>query len=446
MVYNLTSEQQKAMDEVKKGKSIFITGPGGCGKTYLINAIKDWAQNNSIRCATTALTGCASVLIDGITLHSWGGLGQGKLSSKKLINILTHDIAMGKQLANWRNTAILVIDEISMMSAELFNKVMSISTSNEIRPIDSSPPLQFIFSGDFAQLPPIDKLTIPRFCFESSKWKNLITKKNTFYFKTIIRQKDKNFADILSRVRLGKLTQEDKKILSERIVPSDKDVPLLKGIKPTLLYPHKEKVNSINRKELKKLDSPTKILFATYFSYNPVTKITSQLPISSIYKSQINKMDSLNKGQHKIKLCIGAQVMLTVNLDFERNLINGSRGVVVDFDDTTGDPIVDFGPESTPEPIIIDKFSWNMETKYSSTTIIRKQYPLILAWSLTCHKAQGATLTYVVTDLSKVFTPGQSYVTLSRVQTIDGLFLTGIKFSKIRCHPKVRRFYKSLEE
>ena len=447
----LNDEQQCIMDLVEKGENVFITGPGGCGKTYLLNHARDWCIDRGVKCGMTALTGCAALLIDGVTIHGWGGLGIGTDSAVNLIKNLNKHRHLYKALMNWKVTNVLIIDEISMMSATLYNKIAAIMSDPSIRD-GERPPLQLIICGDFAQLPPIDKISTARFCFESTKWKSMFSvgRGNILQLNTCIRQQDKDFADLLSRMRLGNMTESDKAVLMSRVVKEEDCIGMVdaNGIRPTILYPHKAKVNTINRREMRAIGKPTVTMKANYYSRVDNGKgdggsSSSSLPVTAIKRSQVSStciktLDKSGRGNDKVKLCVGAQVMLTVNMSLERGLVNGSRGVVTDIIDKV--PQVDFGAGAMPVPLN----RWEMST--GGYFIIREQYPLILAWALTCHKAQGATLTHVITDLSKVFEYGQAYVTLSRVKSLEGLSITGIDFKKIRCHPKVKRFYRSINK
>jgi ATP-dependent DNA helicase PIF1 len=139
-------------------------------------------------------------------------------------------------------------------------------------------------------------------------------------------------------------------------------------------------------------------------------------------------------------LTIGAQVMLIKNLYIEKGLVNGSRGVVTDFT-AEGLPVVMFDNGESLE------LNWEVFSSESGKhTLTRKQVPLILAWALTIHKCQGATITNVITDLTGVFEEAQIYVTLSRACSLEGLFIRGINYSKIQCNPKVKAYYEALAQ
>jgi ATP-dependent DNA helicase PIF1 len=155
--------------------------------------------------------------------------------------------------------------------------------------------------------------------------------------------------------------------------------------------------------------------------------------------AHVEQLNKCTNAPETLVLAIGAQVMLTKNKSLDEGLVNGSRGVVIDINEV-GSPIVMFDNGQqvtiTPEVFVIES---------GESVISRRQIPLILAWALTIHKCQGATLTSVITDLSEVFGNAQAYVTLSRVRSLEGLFIVSINYSKIRCNPKVKKYYKDLE-
>ena len=435
---DLTEEQERAFKLFKGGRSLFITGPAGCGKSYLIKYIKEYCQDKDISIAVTAMTGAAGALISGQTLHGWGGLGLAKHDSSLIArNIMSKNFQARKR---WRDTRILVIDEISMMGADLFNKVNKIA--QYVR--GSSyffGGLQMIFCGDFAQLEPIGT---KRLCFESLAWHDHIDD-NTVYIKRIIRQADPTFQEMLCEIRLGILSERTVKLLKSRLIKksdlTDANIVIedetgkKETVLQTILYPHKADVEKINQEELAKLianGAESKI----YNSSDCIVEKESNMA-KGLSKNEKENFNKVCNSSPKIELCVGAQVMLISNIDIENGLVNGSRGVVtkLGFLPTV---VFDNGHEVELERV-------NFEVDMGKQCIKRLQIPLILGWALTIHKCQGATLTSVVTDLSKVFCNAQSYVTLSRVRSLDGLFLLGINLKTIKCNPKVKEYYKKLE-
>ena len=438
----LNAEQNMAYERFLQGASIFITGPAGCGKSFLINQIRRYCQEHDVPHGVTALTGAAAHLIGGQTLHAWGGLGMATEPASTLISKITRRTAVCKR---WRECRVLIIDEVSMMSAELFNKLHLIATG--LRSARAGPAgsgalfggLQIVLCGDFAQLEPIGA---EKFCFESKLWASI----ETFYLPKIIRQADPEFQSILMQIRLGQVTPQIKQALNARLIcdEAEADITLEDEngnpagvIKGTMLYPLRRDVDRINTDELDKLVSngaATKEFIAVDNARHRHT--------GAVVSMTRNYVEVLNKRLttlESLTLAVGAQVMLLKNMDVDSGLVNGSRGVVTGFDGT-GHPTIAF---DNGEQLHINPASFEVEV--DGLILVRKQIPLMLAWAMTIHKCQGATISHVITDLSDIFGNAQAYVTLSRVRSLEGLHIIGINYRKITCHPKVREYYRKLE-
>lgn len=417
-----------------------ITGPAGCGKSFLLEKIRKYCNESMINIALTALTGAAASLIGGTTLHGWAGIGLGKGSAQEI-----HTGMVKKKhpsLQKWMDVRVLVIDEISMMDASLFNKLHilgQIIRGNK----GLFGGVQVILCGDFAQLKPIVDGGSFLFAFESSVWKEYLGN-SVHYLDRVIRQADPDFQALLGRTRLGVCTEEDKKLLNSRLITdlanADLDVVMPDGSKKiicsTLLYPRKKDVCQINDMKLEELLS-TGISAKTYSSLDTVVTRRSRTQVQLTDYHQ-KAMDTCISAPAKLVLCVGAQVMLIKNLDIERGLVNGSRGIVTRIDGG-GLPVVLF---DNGEELPMDICSFESES--GENIYVRKQVPLILAWALTIHKCQGASLSSVITDLSDVFDEAQVYVTLSRARSLDGLFIIGLDYSRIKCNPRVRKYYENL--
>jgi len=427
----MLSEQTNAFEIFKNRKSMCITGPGGCGKSYLIRHIVNYCAMNKLIIGVTATTGTAAALIEGQTIHRWGGIGTGD----KDVNSIVDNINKYRPDARtrWREVHVLVIDEISMMSAELFNKLNLVAQKMRNTNLFFGG-IQMIFCGDFAQLEPVKADML---CFESAEWQRFIAN-NTIYLEKIIRQSDPVFLELLQEIRLGKVTQKTRDILNSRIITDPDQITMefegiTEKIKPTILYPHKVDVDRINLSklaELKETGVASQRFLSSDTSYNKKTKQTYVLS-----KLESETLDKQCNALSTLEICVGAQVMLIANLNQEEGLVNGSRGVVLSVS-----PVIvlfDNGCELTLE-------KKDFEINDGQTILTRKQYPLILAWAITIHKCQGATLSNVITDLSKVFCNAQVYVTLSRVKSLEGLYLQGINYGGIKCNPKVRKYYTDL--
>ena len=336
----LNKDQQEAFRLMAQGKNIFITGPGGCGKTALLKIfIKYYKHKKKI--GVTSTTGTSSLLINGTTLHSYTGIGLGNASFEGLITRIMSSKSWPLAFNNykrWLNTDILIIDEVSMLSAELFDKLEKIART--IR--ENNQPfggIQLILSGDFCQLPCIDT---NKFCFEAESWSKSI--QHTKYLNEIIRQNDKNFQKCLNEVRLGEMSETTIQTLKSRI---NKKLSNQFGISPTILYPFNRSVDYLNNQELDKLSKQTGILFEYNLEFTTYNKNTQK---------QAEKHKKFCPAVEKLMLTEGCQVMLIYNLDIENKLVNGSRGIVTKFIEDL--PVVKFlnGHEK-----IIDFHIWELE-------------------------------------------------------------------------------------
>lgn len=431
---HLTPDQEHAFNQFLMGKSMCITGPAGCGKSFLITHIVKYCEmSENMECAVTATTGVAASLIHGQTIHRWAGIGTGDKDAKHLVeNILKFN---GEARMRWSDTRILIIDEVSMMSIELFNKLNYVAQQLR-RSLAFFGGIQVIFCGDFAQLGPINSSGM---CFEASDWIDHVAPQ-TVYLKTILRQCDPVFLQILEEVRLGRVTEKTRSILNARkIKESEEELATrfegtTEKVYPTILYPHKVDVEKINGKRLDEL-------IRNGASRKQFVSIDQSKCMGQMATASNKELDILNKqcmAVDKLTLCVGAQVMLIYNLNVEEGLVNGSLGVILTLEPDIK-VIFDNGCETVIE-------RQNFEIDLSHNKIIRQQIPLILAWAMTIHKCQGATLSNVITDLSRVFCEAQVYVTLSRVRSLEGLHLQGINYGGIRCNTNVRAYYAALAD
>ena len=426
-----SSSQKKAFMCYKKGLNCFITGPAGCGKTFLLKQIVKDARENGKCVEICAMTGCASILLNckAKTLHSWAGLGSIKTNTDEEVLFNYHCKSYLKR--NWRNTSILVVDEVSMMSKRLFNLLDKIGRSI----LDFNKPfggIQIILSGDFYQLPPIGDVGIPdsyKFCFESKKWKKYIQK--TVLLSTIFRQKEKNFMKLLNQIRQGVLSKKRFKLI-QKYIGREYDLPF--GLIPPTLLPKKNSVRHINNRELNKIKSSLKSYPYLINTGKKLDNIKNLKDLSKRDKQLHNSLLNNVLFEQTLHLKIGAQVMCIVNLDLPNGICNGSTGIVKEF--SNGFPVVHFN-----NGIIrtVNHHKW-VHHKYPTFSLV--QIPLILAWAVTIHKSQGATLDYVEIDIgSGIFEYGQTYVALSRVKSLDGLYIKSFDPCSIMANPKVKKYY-----
>lgn len=387
------------------------------------------------------MTGCAALLLNvhAKTLHSWAGIQLGKGSVDDLVARIRRS---RRALRNWRRTDLLVIDEISMLTAELFEKLDLIGQAlrRNTRPFGG---IQLLLSGDFYQLPPVVKADekcvegSSPFAFASSHWKTAVHR--TLELTEIVRQKDPVFQKILLEARAGALSAESVTMLKSRMGLDWKSL----RIKPTLLFPRRAEVDTINRKNLEVLTGARKTytVGVQYLIGDDDALVPTRKPPVGFkiddedFVRAVIRTDRDANYEEVLELCEGAQVMLIRNLA-EVGLVNGSRGIVVGFD-VHGKPIVEF---MNGFRMPIGEAVWEVE---EYPRVQRTQVPLRLAWACTIHKAQGATLDCVLIDIGRgIFEHGQAYVALSRVRSLEGLYIHEFDPVAFRTHKEVVRFYE----
>lgn len=446
MEMNLSPEQELALQKYKEGKNIFLTGPGGSGKTELIRRMVKISQEQNKRLQVCALTGCAAILLQckAKTIHSFAGIG---LANGTVDEVIRKVITNKYKTKNWTGLDILIIDEVSMMSSKLFDILDYIG--RRTRKILDKPfgGIQVVLSGDFYQLPPVGtygEADTSSFCFESKNWTK--TFDEIILLKTIFRQRDPDYTTILNEVRVGKLYKSSYEKLQQHI---NKPFPISIGtqttFKPTILLPRRKDAELINAQELDKLTGESKIYRISQTTVVPQGALalsgTKIVTFSAEQKeAEYTFLASNIMADKEIVLKIGTQVMCIANIDMESSdqVVNGSQGVVVGF---IGElPLVQFnnGPRRT-----VGYHVWASE---SIPTIGVKQMPLIYAWAITIHKAQGVSLDMAQIDAgSNIFECGQTYVALSRVKSLEGLYLTDLNPQRIKVNKKVQEYYTLLK-
>ena len=422
----MDDDQKRAVELATTGISFFLTGAGGTGKSYVIRSILDALHSNGRDCGLTAMTGCAALLLGkgAKTLHSWAGIGLGK---EPIAALLIKIRKSSKAKKNWLAADTLIIDEVSMLTPDLLDKLDEIG--RKIRKCADKPfgGLQVILVGDLFQLPPINKDGDQKFVFESNTWKECI--KEIVNLRTIHRQSDTVFLKILDEARRGELSEESIEILEKRKTNEWKRLE----IKPTLLFTRKDAVEEINMGQLKKCPGED-VVYKVKTIYTPAAFAVK--PTEQEAQREVERMDKVCPYVPELRLRVGAQVMLLTNKHAEHGLVNGSRGIV--------EKICE-GPEPFPmvkfrngEVLIIQPSSWASD---EIDGFNREQIPLSLAYAVTIHKAQGATLDCALIDIGdNTFEYGQAYVALSRVRSLECLYIWDLKPSAFMVHPKVKAF------
>lgn len=438
MTTQLNEGQQKALTTILEGKNVFLTGPGGTGKSFLIHRIGEEFHLRKKKVAITALTGCAALLLgkEAKTVHSWSGAGLGREQASKIASDIRKLPWKNKVLRRWLLTNALIIDEVSMMTPEfleLLNEVGQLVRRDSRKPFGG---IQLILVGDFFQLPPVTKDDQEtKFVFESPLWNQLGLA--VCSLTEIVRQTDPVFQTLLNEARVGALTKAGHQILQSRQTDSWQTLQ----IKPTLLFSRRAEVEMINERNLQALQGrPMLYEVKTVFDTTVAKGLTEQSP--DVVRA-IHKLDRDAPYKSTLDLKVGAQVMLIYNLDQEAGLVNGSRGVVTGFttDTVPSLPLVQFKGHSAPIPI--SHQTWESE---EVDGLKRSQIPLILAYAITIHKCQGATLDSALIDIGQsTFEMGQAYVALSRVKSLDSLYVFDYDPLAIKAHPKVIAFYESVK-
>ena len=439
----LSLEQQISFDKYIQGHNIFITGPGGSGKSALIRKINDHAQSQNKKIQVCALTGCAAVLLNckAKTLHSWSGIGLGTGTIENNIRKIQNS-TFKKNI--WKDTSILIVDEVSMLSLKLFNMLNQIGkvTKKSQRPFGG---IQLIFSGDFYQLPPVgnkDEPETSQFCFESDDWNSVFHRDCQIQLIKIFRQTDEIYSNILNQIREGKIKRKSNDTLLQYV---GREKPATLVVQPTKLYPTRNQVDNINNNEIRLLESDAKLFDIKYLYEIEMTKEERKLRDQSTPDQIKKELDYIAGNlicEKALHLKIGCQVMCVINIKSISNeelLCNGSQGIIIKFCEVTSLPIVKF---NNGQIRTMPRHIWESE---NIPGIGVSQVPLILAWALTIHKSQGATMDVAEIDVgNNIFECGQTYVALSRVKSLDGLYLTSFDASKIKINKKVKVFYEEL--
>ncbi|MGP4735037.1 MULTISPECIES: AAA family ATPase [unclassified Psychrobacter] len=457
--------QSSALDILKTGQNVFLTGSAGSGKTYTLNQYIDYLRARRVPVAVTASTGIAATHMNGTTIHSWSGIGIKDELTDRDLSTLSRKQFLADRL---KDTAVLVIDEISMLHAKQLNLVSQVL--KHIRKNDKAfGGIQVVVAGDFFQLPPIGskgETNREKFAFMSEAW--LDAKFHICYLSEQHRQVSDaangglDLDDILNQIRRQEVTFE---AIAALEATYDQSV----DIKRTRLYTHNLNVNKINDKELASLDGEMMRFEAT---------ATGDSKLVETLKKTVRTQDELI-------LKVGAKVMFIKN-NAELGVSNGTMGELIGFaavkiddkdssdalieDDSSDDANEDAAGEKTTKgkksaakkdkekpkskkpttqkmpvvrlnsgrEVIAEPEEWIIEDETGDVLASYLQVPLCLAWAITIHKSQGMTLDAAEIDLSRTFELGQGYVALSRLKSLSGLQLLGMNDMSLQLDPLAR--------
>ncbi|GAA5907901.1 hypothetical protein JCM6882_001521 [Rhodosporidiobolus microsporus] len=518
-----SDEQKKVLEQVKEGGNVFFTGSAGVGKSFLLQEITRLLEHLKRPFQVTATTGIAALQVSGITLHSWAGVGL----AKEPVSVLYDRISSNKQKKKlWTDTSALIIDEISMSPADLFSKLNVLGKMLRANPKPFGG-IQMIVSGDFFQLPPVpDKKSeekcqccghqnlqkidihdaqlqyeerakgVPqaeiwrctdtvkrdgelvrgcgfqwrarRFAFETEAWAECDFK--VMELTKVFRQDAPDFIATLEKFRRGICDDSCVAFLARCGTELGKGGAI--QIQPTNLYPLRQNVDSENAREFAKLKEQAYTFQALDDSRGGFARMQMKERLANVPPTQT------------LQLKKGAQVLLLANLDVKGGLVNGSRGVIVDWvdrndipldaeederavagptqkggprggafggeewrmkaaeewADNQGEPVYPVVYFATGKQLIIKPHSWCIDID-KNNTVARTQLPLQLAWALTIHKSQGQSLDAVGVRLTSTFEKGQAYVALSRCRKPEGMKIEGFRPGVVMAHPTVKIFY-----
>lgn len=417
----MDKSQQNAMELFQKGFNLFITGGAGTGKSYLIKSIYDRFSGEK-QIGLTSLTGVSALLIGGTTIHSYFGLGLYNESTP--IEVYVKKIRDNPKLfSRVLETQVLIIDEVSMMEYSMLFTMDLIA--KEIRrnnlPMGG---IQLLLVGDFFQLPPVNCSidTTRRYVFQHPIWNEIIDE--SIVLETVHRQNERQLIDILNCIRVGNVDRRVRKYLNQLKIDEENptvnidDFPHLKSLK--------KDNNEINLNKLNELKTP------------------ETLYVGRVYDKKNFKIERTNPNyywpksinfEEELRLKIGAIVMVCYNVNISSGIVNGSIGKITGFDG--GYPVVELenGRVYRADPI-----------KTTFDNIVIEQVPLKLAWSLTIHKSQGASIDKVCIDIGEsIFEYGQAYVALSRCTNTKNLKILKLEYENIKADPIVIDFYRGLK-
>lgn len=395
--------QKEALQILKTGRNVFLTGAAGSGKTHVLREYIEYLKNLDAEVGITAATGIAATHMGGVTIHSWSGLGVRDFLSRGDILEIAEKSRVKK---NAGRASVLIVDEVSMLHHFRLNLLDEIlkAVKNSEEPFGG---IQIVFCGDFFQLPPVKepgRETL--FAFHAESWKALNLK--ICYLSEQHRQNDLEYLEVLNSIRDGAVSEKVMKLLESRFCKSD-SLEL-----PTRLYSHNKNVDTENESELLKLSGKES-------RYEMISRGRKPL-VESLKKSCL--------APEVLRLKEGAKVMFVRN-NFEEGYVNGTLGIVIKC-----------GYENikvrTVSGKVIDaqRESWVVEEDGKIKAEI-SQYPLRLAWAITIHKSQGMSLDAAIIDLSRSFERGMGYVALSRLRTLEGLHLLGLNQMALKVSEEV---------
>lgn len=391
-------KQETALKLLKAGENVFLTGSAGAGKTYTLNQYINYLKARKVSVAITASTGIAATHMNGMTIHTWAGIGIKDFLSEEDLKRMKERKYLKEHL---ENAQVLIIDEISMLHAKqlnLVNQVLKYFKESD----EAFGGIQVIVAGDFFQLPPVgknDERNRDKFCFMSDAW--VEAKFRVCYLTEQHRQGNDYLNDILNAIRAQAIGTEHRNALQGT---RHQEI----GDTYTRLYTHNMDVDSINFRHLNEIDNEPRQFDA---------QCDGNDKLIETLKSSVRAPETLTLKKH-------AKVMFVKN-NFDLGYINGSLGEVIGFEEDDEFGVLPNVKLTDGTTLLVEPETWSVDNEAGKTIASFQQIPLRLAWAITIHKSQGMTLEAAEIDLSHTFEKGQGYVALSRLKTLDGLRLKG---------------------
>lgn len=420
----LSSDFKNALDLIEnEGKHLFITGRAGTGKSTLLQLFRNTTKKKTV---VLAPTGIAALNVKGQTIHSFFGFPPKPLEP--------HEIKKRRKRSLYKKMELLIIDEISMVRADLLDNIDRFLRINREIPLPFGG-VQVVFFGDLFQLPPVVASEVEalrfQFQYESPYFFSSFVISEGFpiemlELRKVYRQDSRHFLRLLEAVRLNRTDFEDLEEFNERYLPDFQAEDFY-----ITLSARNATANRINSKELSLLETEEKVYLAT---------------VSGIFR------ETLYPTEAALKLKVDAQVMFIKN-DPEKKFVNGTIGKVKSLH---SDLIkVEVEEKSGLRRLIeVERMEWEIvkytedekDTRKIKTETLGtfRQFPIKLAWAITIHKSQGKTFDKVIIDLGRgAFEHGQTYVALSRCRTLEGIVLKQrLKGKDIMTDERVVQFYE----
>ncbi|MHA3102668.1 AAA family ATPase [Acinetobacter sp. ANC 3791] len=391
-------KQETALKLLKAGENVFLTGSAGAGKTYTLNQYIQYLKIRKVPVAITASTGIAATHMNGMTIHTWAGIGIKDTLSDDDLKRMKERKYLKEHL---ENTQVLIIDEISMLHAKqlnLVNQVLKYFKESD----EAFGGIQVVVAGDFFQLPPVSKneeRNRDKFCFMSEAW--VEAKFRVCYLTEQHRQDDETLNQILNAIRAQDLQHNHIQALTS---VRQQDI----GETFTRLYTHNLDVDNLNFQHLNAIDGES-------HQFNAVLDGNEKL---------LETLKSSVRAPEELTLKKNAKVMFVKN-NFDMGYINGSLGEVIGFEEDDEHGLLPKVQLSDGSVLLVEPETWSVENDAGKVIASFQQIPLRLAWAITIHKSQGMTLEAAEINLSHTFEKGQGYVALSRLKSLEGLRLTG---------------------